>query len=128
MGEQAPHNPFAALFSATDQAQESQQNVESTPATNEEISAIEQLAREVFFLTCRKTSSRPLVFLELSGDNVDITWLGEALFERLLLTEVENHVIPSGRQIPNNVIEGKVISYLYESWCRLQPRLSRQWG
>jgi hypothetical protein len=120
MGEQGANNPFAALFSATNPSQGSQQNMDPSNSTNDEDTTLDYLARDVFFITCKKNPTTPLVFLEMSKEHFDITLLGEALFERLLLVEPENHVVPNGTKFSSHIIEGKLIIYLFESWSRLQ--------
>lgn len=132
MGENKS-NPFAALFGSVNQAEQviqpsaaevkKEDNFTIKLESNE---PLECLAREVFFITCQSASKSPLVFLEDVASalgpeaKLDITLLGEALFERLLLNQPENYVRPKGIRVPSHVIEEKVITYLFESWRRLQ--------
>ncbi|KAF4532161.1 hypothetical protein B566_EDAN002222 [Ephemera danica] len=130
-------NPFAAFFAPRNSsAQPATQNTQISLPNNEvcdqalpskqHIEPLDRIARDVFFITCKQSTAKPLVFLEdlatvwSQDKHFNVTLLGEALFERLLINDPKKHVTPSGAQIPSYIIEEKVVLYLFECWRRLQ--------
>ncbi|XP_071438590.1 ubiquitin conjugation factor E4 A [Hetaerina americana] len=108
---------------------------------------INQIVEDVFQLTLNKQPRPPmkgslpschLVLLEelasaLAPQNlIDIQTLEPALFERLMLTEPANHVLPiNGRSSPvggEHAVQRDVLIYLFECFRRLSERLDTDFG
>jgi hypothetical protein len=92
-----------------------------------------RVARDIFFITTSKTPSSPsqgpLIYVEDvassvegSGAALSADMLAEAVLERLLLPEPDAFVVPlmNINKIPAEVIQVKLVTYLFESWLRLQ--------
>jgi hypothetical protein len=93
-------------------------------------STLDLVARDIFFITISKEplspSQQPLIYVEdvaasVSGP-LSADLLAEAVLERLLLPEPQVFVVPlvNINKIPPEVIEVKLVTYLFESWQRLQ--------
>ncbi|XP_031636588.1 ubiquitin conjugation factor E4 A [Contarinia nasturtii] len=120
-------NPFCSLFgnetTANTQAQQ----------TASKINAMEQkingLIEHIFSITINRTppKNKQLVFMEdLAAVNAETTVMNmeileQALFERLLLGNPRDYLIPNNTQNDetNDIAEDKVILYLYRSYERL---------
>jgi hypothetical protein len=93
-------------------------------------STLDLVARDIFFITTSKEplspSQQPLIYVEdvaasVSGP-LSADLLAEAVLERLLLPEPQVFVVPlvNINKIPPEVIQVKLVTYLFESWQRLQ--------
>jgi len=90
----------------------------------------DRVARDIFFLTTNKEpsspSQKPLIFVEDVASSVEgplsADMLAEAVLERLLLPEPQVFVVPlvNFNKIPPEVIQVRLVTYLFESWQRLQ--------
>jgi hypothetical protein len=93
-------------------------------------STLDLVARDIFFITTSKEplspSQQPLIYVEDVAASVSGTLsadlLAEAVLERLLLPEPQVFVVPlvNINKIPPEVIQVKLVTYLFESWQRLQ--------
>lgn len=132
-----PSNPFCNLFGNA--AVTNDPNTVTNQATSS-INVMDQkvnsLIEHIFSITINKTpqKGKQFIFMEdLAADNVttplmNMELLEQALFERLLLNNPRDYLIPNNTQNDetNDIAEDKVILYLYRSyerlskWCRNQ--------
>ncbi|XP_059482914.1 ubiquitin conjugation factor E4 A [Neocloeon triangulifer] len=88
------------------------------------------VARDIFFITTSKEplspSQSPLIYVEDVASGVDTSsgltanLLAEAVLERLLLPDPGAFVVPLTNRVPPEIIEVKLVAYLFDSWQRLQ--------
>lgn len=139
-----PNNPFAGLIGAPEgsSAIESpraddnaafQTSVKAPPG-DEEIETVNNIVENVFHFTINPKAGegfpvgdRQLVFLEELAEatkpkvHLDLEALEQALFERLLLTDIETCVIPKTcRSYKEHVVQKQVFPYLFSSIQNLQ--------
>lgn len=133
-----PSNPFCNLFGSENAASASSESVpasEAAPSSDSQtaaINVIEQkvnaLIEHIFSITINQSpqKNKQLVFMEdLSAANpskkfMNIDLLEQALFERLLLPNPRDYLIPNNAQNDetDNIASDKVILYLYRSYER----------
>lgn len=129
-----PNNPFAGLLgvsevqSPTEPISDDSAVLQSSPKLvpeNEELERINAIVENVFHFTINPdahTGVRQLVYLEELAEatkphtRIDLEALEQALFERLLLTDVESYVIPkSSKVFKEHVVQKQVFPYLFSS-------------
>ncbi|CAH0691866.1 unnamed protein product [Spodoptera exigua] len=140
-----PNNPFAGLLGASEvssAAIESPrvddnaafQNSSKVATADEETETINNIAENVFHFTINPNAGqgypvgdRQLVFLEELAQAtkpqvyLDLEALEQALFERLLLQNIEQCVIPKGSlNFKEHVVQKQVFQYLFNSIQNLQ--------
>ncbi|KAJ8722101.1 hypothetical protein PYW08_004503 [Mythimna loreyi] len=139
-----PNNPFAALLGASEvsSAVESPrvdenavfQNTSKISPGAEETETINNIVENVFHFTINPNAAegfpagdRQLVFLEELAEatkpqvHLDLEALEQALFERLLLTDIEKYVIPkTSRVYREHVVQKQIFPYLFSSIQNLQ--------
>ncbi|CAH0585693.1 unnamed protein product [Chrysodeixis includens] len=139
-----PNNPFAGLIGAPEvsSAIESPRADDNTAFQttakvlpgDEEIEIVNNIVENVFHFTINPKAGdgfpvgdRQLVFLEELAEatkprvHLDLEALEQALFERLLLTDIETCVIPKTcRSYKEHVIQKQVFPYLFSSIQNLQ--------
>ncbi|CAG9786753.1 unnamed protein product [Diatraea saccharalis] len=138
-----PNNPFAGLIGVSEvkSTNNTGYNDSNTPLQissksthNEEIQTINSIVENVFHFTINPnavdnytSSDKQLVYLEELAEAtkphsyIDLEALEQALFERLLLPEVESNVIPKTCKIfKEYVIQKQVFPYLFNSIQNLQ--------
>lgn len=126
-----PSNPFCSLFgneTATNTADQANIQPEPTPI-NAMDQKVNSLIEHIFSITINRTpqKNKQLVFMEdLVADNtkppiMNMEILEQALFERLLLTNPRDYLIPNNtnNDETSDIAEDKVILYLYRSYERL---------
>lgn len=121
-------NPFCNLF-----GNETVTTTISTPSNQSAINAMDQkingLIEYIFSFTINRTpqKNKQLVFMEDSATVnptttlMNMELLEQALFERLLLTNPRDYLIPNNTQNneTDDIAEDKVILYLYRAYERL---------
>lgn len=129
-------NPFVSLFDkeATANAPETQETANSQSEKKEHsINVMDQkinaLIEHIFSITINQTpqKNKQLVFMEdLAAVHpekilMNMEILEQALFERLLLNNPRDYLIPNNTQNDetNEIVENKVILYLYGAYERL---------
>nr|XP_021189831.2 ubiquitin conjugation factor E4 A [Helicoverpa armigera] len=138
-----PNNPFAGLLGASEVSSTIESpRVEDNaafpaaskiPPGAEEIETINNIVENVFHFTINPKAAeypggeRQLVFLEELAEAtkpqvyLDLEALEQALFERLLLTDVESSVIPKTSKVyQEHVIQKQIFPYLFSSIQNLQ--------
>lgn len=131
-----PSNPFCNLFGNESLADTPavQEATPSTTTTTMTINVMDQkvnsLIEHIFSITINQTpqKNKQLVFMEdLATMNtstaplMNMELLEQALFERLLLTNPRDYLIPNNTQNDetSDIAEDKVILYLYRAYERL---------
>lgn len=137
-----PNNPFAGLVGSEVSAVETslvddnasfQTNSKISPG-EEDTETINNIVENVFHFTINPNAGegypagdRQLVFLEELAEAtkpqvfLDLEALEQALFERLLLTDIEKYVIPkTSRVYMEHVIQKQIFPYLFSSIQNLQ--------
>lgn len=134
-------NPFCNLFGNNNEPTE---DASSNSDRESPINAIDQkvnsLIENIFSITINRTpqKSKQLIFMEeLAAINpkkilMNMELLEQALFERLLLTNPRDYIIPNNTEYNEieNIAEEKVILYLYGAyerltkWCRNENEAS----
>lgn len=121
-------NPFDNLFDGdkTRQSSETQQPSKALNVTDPKISS---LIEHIFLITINRTQpkNKQRVFMEdLSSAYPSITLMNtdlleQALFERILMPNPRDYLIPNNTQNDDTeaIAEGKVIKYLYYCYERL---------
>lgn len=126
-----PSNPFCNLFGNETMTSTSTQ--QSTEPDQSIINVMDQkvngLIEHIFSITINRTpqKNKQLVFMEdLAAVNSSTTLMNmelleQALFERLLLPNPRDYLIPNNTQNDetNDIAEDKVILYLYRAYERL---------
>lgn len=121
-------NPFADLFDGEKNA-----NIESQKVNKSSGNVLEQkingLIEHIFSITINPTAqkNKQLIFMEdLATGNQETTFMNmelleQALFERLLLSNPRDYLIPNNTQNDDtdSIAGDKVILYLYRSYQRL---------
>lgn len=131
-------NPFCSLFGNNNESAPSDHGREST--INAMDQKINSLIEHIFSITINRTpqKNKQLIFMEeLAAINPKMTLMNmelleQALFERLLLTNPHDYLIPNNVEYneTENVAEEKVILYLYRAyerlakWCRNENEAS----
>ncbi|XP_049873401.1 ubiquitin conjugation factor E4 A [Pectinophora gossypiella] len=135
-----PNNPFAGLLGVSEAKSQSNAEYAESPAIavtskqsqeDAEIEMINNIVENVFHFTINPRAvdgaDRQLVYLEELAEamkprvNIDLEALEQALFERLLLPEVEATVIPkSSLSFKEHVVQKQVFPYLFSSIQNLQ--------
>lgn len=120
-------NPFSSLFD--DKQQEQPKSTDTKSRVNIMDQKVNALIEQVFYITINRTppKNKQLVFMdELAASNTDIHLmtveiLEQALFERLLLPQPTEYLIPNNIQNDETpiVAETKVLLYLYGAYERL---------
>ncbi|XP_052753244.1 ubiquitin conjugation factor E4 A [Galleria mellonella] len=139
-----PNNPFAGLLGVSDV--KTANSVEYTESAtqlqgssnksqgDEENVIINNIVESVFHFTINPnaidgyiSTDRQLVYLEELAEAtkpriyIDLEALEQALFERLLLPDIESYVIPkTNKTFREHVIQKQVFSYLFSSFQNLQ--------
>lgn len=132
-------NPFLGLLgtspSETPIPEDSPITITSVPVqVDEETEIVNNIVENVFYFTInvnavenRPNNEKQLVYLEELAEatkpriHIDFEALEQALFERLLLQDVESNVIPKGTKVyKEHVIEKHVFLYLFNSLQNLQ--------
>lgn len=132
-------NPFAGLITVTDrpadiaEGNDSLQVNSKNPQEDEEAETINNIVENVFHFTInsRVTDVQPgdkqLVYLEELAECmkptvlIDLETLEQALFERLLLTDIETAVLPKNTKVyKEHVVQKLVFPYLFSSLQNLQ--------
>ncbi|XP_015600659.1 ubiquitin conjugation factor E4 A [Cephus cinctus] len=145
MCDNVNNNPFAGLFSTVNDASSFSQTQTTVDEINDVQKSVneaehdqslseseslnipqsnsleDKLIDDVFGLTLKKegkgTSARQLVF-------VDTDSIEHAVFERLMLPDPESKLVPTkcpkGIALDSHVVQTQIVSYLFESFCRLQ--------
>lgn len=130
-------NPFCNLFgSDTAPTGSTVEANQPTSPINVMDKKVNSLIEHIFSITINKTpqKSRQLIFMEdLAAVNpatslMNMELLEQALFERLLLNNPRDYLIPNNTQNDetNDIAEDKVILYLYRSYERLSKWCSNQ--
>lgn len=124
-----PSNPFCNLFGNETVTDAPVQVAEPTITINLMDQKVNALIEHIFSITINRTSkkNKQLVFMEdLAAANtptvlMNMELLEQALFERLLLTNPRDYLIPNNTQNDetNDIAEDKVILYLYRAYERL---------
>lgn len=132
-------NPFAGLFdqgsevSAHGAASDTRSNSRCSSNEGNLEQKINSLIEKVFLITLNKkgNAKRQLVLMEeitnqSERDCIDLTLLEQALFERLLLPNPKDFLIPSDRmdETTHLVTETKAITYLYRAFEENEKDLS----
>ncbi|KAI8436814.1 hypothetical protein MSG28_010273 [Choristoneura fumiferana] len=139
-----PNNPFAGLLGVSETKATNNSNYvdPNTPLSvntkksqeDEEVETINNIVENVFYFTINanafeghRSSDGQLVYLEELAEamkpriHIDLEALEQALFERLLLPDVELNVIPKTNKIlKEHVVQKQVFSYLFSSIQNLQ--------
>lgn len=136
-----PKNPFCNLFGSDTVTEAPSTPIENqasppTSAINIMDQKVNSLIEHIFSITINKTppKNKQLIFMEeLASSNpttslMNMELLEQALFERLLLNNPRDYLIPNNTQNDetNDIAEDKVILYLYRAyerlskWCRNQ--------
>ncbi|XP_060803282.1 ubiquitin conjugation factor E4 A isoform X1 [Amyelois transitella] len=131
-----PNNPFAGLIGVQNNSSEvanTPLDVNSKQLPEEAIILVNTMVENVFHLTINpnaveeRSSDKQLVYLEELAEatkpkmHIDLEALEQALFERLLLTDVESYVIPKvTKSYKEHVIQKQVFPYLFCSLQNLQ--------
>ncbi|CAG9561890.1 unnamed protein product [Danaus chrysippus] len=130
-----PNNPFVGLLGVTEAKSTEGSNFDPTQASidiqnvqgDEQLLVINNIIENVFFFTVNpnaadKSPERQLVYLEELAQamnpriHIDLEALEQALFERLLLQDIEQQVIPKGSTVfKEHVIQRQVFPYLFSS-------------
>lgn len=132
-----PSNPFCSLFGNELRPNSSVHSENNQHAT---INAMDQkvnsLIENIFSITINRTppKNKQLVFMEeLAESNpnqtlMNMELLEQALFERLLLSNPRDYLIPNNTQNDETeqIAEDKVILYLYRAYERLSKWCSNQ--
>lgn len=131
-------NPFCSLFGSetlTDSPVGENIRPEPTPI-NAMDQKVNSLIEHIFSITINRTpqKNKQLVFMEdLAADKceaplMNMEILEPALFERLLLTNPRDYLIPNNTDDDetSNIAEDKVILYLYRSYERLMKWTNNQ--
>lgn len=137
-----PNNPFSGLLGASEPNASS--NVDCSGASlagnsknmpeNDEVQTINNIVENVFHFTINAravdgnvASDKQLVYLEELAEamkprvHIDLEALEQALFERLLLPDIESNIIPkSSRGYSEHVAQKQVFPYLFSSIQTLQ--------
>lgn len=121
-------NPFSNLFEG-DKSSQSTETEQPPKAINVMDQQVNALVENVFFITINRTpqKNKQRVFMEdLSSAYPSTTLMSsdlleQALFERILMPNPRDYLIPNNTQNDDTeaVAEGKVIKYLYNSYERL---------
>lgn len=135
-----PNNPFAGLLGTSNIAtpvdaipgdeNKATQNFQENITEDEDMEAINNIVENVFHFTINPNASmgvRQLVFLEELAEAskpkiyIDLEALEQGLFERLLLTDVENSVVPKSCKVfKEHVVQKQVFPYLFSSLQNMQ--------
>lgn len=138
-----PNNPFAGLLGVPEVklSNDNEYSADNTPLDidlkksqeDDDVETINSMVENIFHFTINPkfvegpTSDRQLVYLEelavaISPKiNIDLETLEQALFERLLLQDVESSVIPkSSRACKEHIVQKQVFPYLFSSLQNLQ--------
>lgn len=138
-----PNNPFAGLLGVSEvkTTNDNEYNGDNIPKQlnykksqeDEDLETVNSMVENVFHFTINNkavdgpSSDRQLVFLEELSQviapkiYIDLETLEPALFERLLLQNVETHVIPkTNRACKEHVVQNQVFPYLFSSLQNLQ--------
>ncbi|XP_045536745.1 ubiquitin conjugation factor E4 A [Papilio machaon] len=138
-----PNNPFAGLLGVSEvkPPNDNEYNGDNIPKQinfkksqeDEDLETVNSMVENVFHFTINNkaidgpSSDRQLVFLEELSQviapkiYIDLETLEQALFERLLLQNVETHVIPkTNRACKEHVVQSQVFPYLFSSLQNLQ--------
>ncbi|XP_075977885.1 ubiquitination factor E4A [Anticarsia gemmatalis] len=130
-----PSNPFAGLLGVSEATSPVEppagdenaalQNTSKKLSENVENETINNIAENVFHFTINPESAsgnRQLVYLEELAEAtrpknyIDLEALEQALFERLLLTDIESCVIPKSCKVfKEHVVQKQVFPYLFSS-------------
>lgn len=102
-------------------AQETSSNATANSNESERDEQLDELIADVFGITLhhdkRKKPTRQLVFI--NTDSIE-----HAIFDRLLMTQPETMLISKentkGQDLDSHVIQTEIVTYLFESHCRLQ--------
>lgn len=118
-------NPFRSLFGSSDETTAN----ESEPTINAMDQKTNSLIQHIFSITINRTpqKNKQLIFMEeLAAIDptrtlMNMELLEQALFERLLLTNPRDYLIPNNADYneTENIAEEKVILYLYGAYERL---------
>lgn len=121
-------NPFSNLFEG-DKSPQSKGTEQPPKTLNIMDQKINALIENIFFITINRTSqkNKQRVFMEdlssayPSTTLMNIDLLEQALFERILMANPRDYLIPNNTQNDDSdaVAEGKVIIYLYNCYERL---------
>lgn len=126
-------NPFATLLDANSATETSSQveskNIPQPKTANVLNQKINDLIERIFLITINRTprKNKQFVFMDdLAASNptttlMNVELLEQALFERLLLPKPDDFLIPNNvrNSDTDDVISSNVISYLYQSFERL---------
>lgn len=135
-----PNNPFVGLLRSSElRAAVNTENLNASTSANlvktqEESDAktINNLVENIFYFTINPNaldgqSDRQLVYLEELAEaskphkHIDLETLEQALFERLLLQNIESCVLPKAtKSFKEHVIQKHVFPYLFSSMQNLQ--------
>ncbi|XP_048478507.1 ubiquitin conjugation factor E4 A [Plutella xylostella] len=135
-----PNNPFAGLVAVPEKPDNNTMDTNNPLRINSKNSQadidcemINKIVENVFHFTinpnavdAKSGSDRQLVYLEELADAmkphkcIDLEGLEQALFERLLLTDIESAVIPKSRTYKEHVVQKQVFPYLFSSMQNLQ--------
>lgn len=120
-------NPFSTLFE--DKQQATAPTADTKPAVNIMAQKVNALIEQVFYITINRTpqKNKQLVFMdELAATNpsihlINVEALEQVLFERLLLPQPSEYLIPNNVQNDDTPIvsESRVLLYLYGAYERL---------
>lgn len=121
-------NPFSSLFEG-DKSPQSMETEQPSKTLNVMDQKINGLIENIFFITINRTPQKgnQRVFMEdlssayPSSTLMNIELLEQALFERILMSNPRDYLIPNNTHNDNteSVAEGKVIIYLYYCYERL---------
>ncbi|KPI94382.1 Ubiquitin conjugation factor E4 A [Papilio xuthus] len=138
-----PNNPFAGLLGVSEvkPTNDNEYNGDNIPKQinfkksqeDEDLETVNSMVENVFHFTINNkavdgpSTDRQLVFLEELSQviapkiYIDLEILEQALFERLLLQNVETQVIPkTSRACKEHVVQNQVFPYLFSSLQNLQ--------
>ncbi|CAG5046070.1 unnamed protein product [Parnassius apollo] len=138
-----PNNPFAGLLGVSEvkPSNENECNADDMPLPinlkksheDENVEIVNSMVENIFHFTinCKAvegpSSDRQLVYLEELGQaiapkiNIDLEALEQALFERLLLQDIQSNVIPKSLRVyKEHVVQKQVFPYLFSSLQNLQ--------
>lgn len=137
-----PTNPFAGLLGVPEvkstndkECSENSQPLDinlKQSQENEKVKTINSIVEDVFHFTINPNAvkgeaDKQLVYLEELAQAmnpriyIDLEALEQALFERLLLQDIENSVIPKNTTVfKDHVVQKKVFPYLFSSMENIQ--------
>lgn len=126
--ENSQHNPFKGLIGSqnptspnlsTDGTMSDPNNINTYDQT------VNSLIENVFLFTVRRTppKGKQFIFLEdisssVPNELISLDFLEHALFERLLLPNPSDFLIPNNERTADNVAEKLILTYLFKSFCR----------